>query len=280
MAIALDWYPVRPDLYSSGPSKGAFIALSNFPNGGALKPLPLANGQKHFNHWDDRHQSHSLRVALELATGGVFDTAASGETKSLTYNFVWHELRTIEKDPVGGLIWGTRWGAGIRVHLRTKTLATNAKLTLGAVAAQVELGEADSRFEVETFGITDQSFIAELPGPGRLDQAAADTLTKLGDKLHDYTVKQRKAKLVPRPYELLAPPDFFQIPVYNALSFVFAAAQMKKGVSYDQALKTAAKFDNVSPLKVHRLYAKWGAPLNGDAPSKAIVERAAKFLDV
>lgn len=272
----LDWYPIAPDLMKA---TGAFASLQNFPRAAELKPVPLRAEKQPLNKWDEWYHGHSSRVTFKLGVGGVFNAGVDAEGHTISYQATWFEDEELDGGPHGGLLHGTRWGAGIRLLIRISTMEASAELDLSSLAAQSQLGRVQATFTVEVFGVKDPSVVKLLPGPGRLDLSVIENFRMAAT--HIKLLKDGDA-LYSVPFEVLAPPAFFQTPIYDALSLMFAASRIEKGVSYSDAIadaygRMAAK---VSPLKVHELYQRWGAPLDGSPPSRALRTKAANFLDV
>ncbi|HOX57896.1 MAG TPA: hypothetical protein PLC99_13495 [Verrucomicrobiota bacterium] len=264
MVPELAWYPVAPDLTPNG----AFVSLAGFPNAEKLKPVPLREDMKPFNKWRDEADNTSMRVAASLGVAGFGSLETDVDHQQYIFNYVAfeeHSLAGTEAEPVGGLVWGTKWGAGLRVKLRILTTTSHASLGLPQIATQIELGSLQASFEAETFGIPDPRLAAGLPGPGRLGKAALKDLLKVADRIKKDADNNNTGDWSALPFRVQLPRSAFEDRVYEALSTSFAAHQIKRGVSYANAVEAARKRRHGSWLAVHQLYQRLGIKLD-DSP--------------
>lgn len=270
------WHAVDPDLNG----QKAFAALSHFPFASKLKPVELDSNKEHFNVWDYLESAQSQRVAFDLGVGSVFRNKMEHEGSNLTISAMWY-TEEIANEPVGHLIGGTRWGAGIRIHVRTSSTANNGSFDLMGLAVASEMGLVQTEYTIETIGVKDVSILSSLPAPGRLDNEAVSAFYKAADAVRDM---KAKGTLTPVPFEIYVSESYFQEPILNALSTAFAAGQIHRGISYKQTMEDAIALreDNkeLSLLKIHELYKQWAVPLNEDAPTSDHRKKAAELLNI
>src|ERR1043166_1062434 len=112
-----DWIAIDSTLTDVG----AFAAFSTLPQGSKLKPIPLDPGQPPFGILWQRELQYEFNVAAQLGLASLVDFKTSFKSRTIAYDVVLYSEVITSSVPNGGLIYGTRWGAG----LRTKIEVTN-----------------------------------------------------------------------------------------------------------------------------------------------------------
>jgi hypothetical protein len=267
MLDELGWFPINTDRAANG----ALVSLASFPNGSQLLPIPLFPGQRHFNRFEDESDTTSLQVAASLGVGSIGDLKTGADITQFIYHYLWYEEVSLvgsNTPPVGGILWGTKWGAGLRITVRVQTSQSQLNLTLAELGTRVELGTLSASFETETFGIAAGSYIAKLPRPGRLDNATVKVLLSAADEIKNAGAAI-KATWTPLPFRVQLPRSVFSNQVYGALSTAFAARQIRNGTSYAQAVAKAKAHPHASWLAVHHLYESLALSLDDKAVPEA-----------
>jgi hypothetical protein len=142
---------------------------------------------------------------------------------------------TSAEAPLGGSIYGTRWGAGFRVMITIWDLQAKLEVQPGTISSGVELGLVNASFEIIGFGFSDGDIFKDLPGPGRFDRNNYSRLSKAADTINGYLQKNADS-LKPQPLQVFMSPPRTESPLANSQAALFAARQIKAGKTCTAAL--------------------------------------------
>ena len=156
----LAWYPISPTLTD----KGSFSAFAYEPEAKELKPIPLDEGTDPFSQFKVLQSSFNIQTAANLGVG-VGSISGNFSSFVLSYEAMVFTEKIVEA-PIGGKIFGTRWGAGLRVMLKISEIKSKVNFNFGAIAASTELGLAKVEYEINGIGINKPDILGILPGPG------------------------------------------------------------------------------------------------------------------
>jgi hypothetical protein len=218
-----DWYPISPRLTK----EGAFEAFSDLENGKEMKPVPLAANQRQFSDFKVHFTSVRLDTASRLGIASIVDITSSSNTLVMTYDAMRY-TETSAETPLGGMIYGTRWGAGFRVMVTIWDLESKLEVQPGIIAAGVELGMVNASFEIVGFGIANGDIFKDLPGPGRFDRNNYSRLSKAADTINGYLQKNVDS-LRPQPLQVFMSAPRVQSPLASSQAALYAARQLAAG---------------------------------------------------
>jgi len=267
----LSWFPINPSLTESG----AFSAFAYEAEADVLKPIPLDKGTDPFSQFRVLQSSFDLEVAGKLGIG-IGSINAGFQAMVLSYEAMLFTEK-ISETPVGGKIYGTRWGAGLRVMLKITDRKADTKLSFGAIAASTELGLARVEYEINGIGINKPEILAVLPGPGDFNFSNYKKILDAVDNVKNYLSKNAK-DLQPRPFQIFISEDNTLDLFSNTRSVLFAV----KNIIGRNPLKTAlanaeGKF---SASTIRSVYTKFELFEENQQPSREHKKQAEKFLDV
>ncbi|TXD82133.1 hypothetical protein ESY86_15820 [Subsaximicrobium wynnwilliamsii] len=267
----LKWFPINPLLKEDG----SFYSLSLMDNADELKPLYLEDDENPFSLFSVTQSSLNVQTAADL---GISFGSANVSYKSfcLSYEAMLFTEK-ITTNPIGGKIYGTRWGAGLRVVLKVTDIESNASFNFGAIAAAAELGLAKVEYEIRGIGISSPSILKILPGPGEFNFANYNKILEAADKVKDYMSKNED-KLKPQPFQVFMSDELGRDIFKDSQSVIFAARNVMTRNSLSEALASAgAKF---SPEIIMGFYAKVGILDDKTTPTRDDKKEAQSFLDV
>ena len=235
----MEFYSINPTLTA----EGSFLALANKEQAEELKPVALDAGENPFTGFKVFQRSLNSSVASTLGFSGLFSASADMNSRAVIYEaFLFTDKYA--QQPLGGLIFATRWGAGLRLVLKVTDIKGAGSLGIGAVAAKVELGQAAAQFEIEGIGISDPKILGALPGPGDFDYTNYQKILSATDKVKSFMAKNQE-DLTPRPFQvgLVQPPE--RDLIERSRSVVYAVRRIAKRVTMSEALDTAigSEFD-------------------------------------
>ncbi len=267
-----NWYPIDPSLTN----KGAFHALSQEKNAGRLKPIPLDKNDQAFAQIRVLQNSLSMDTAQSLGVA-VASIQSNFRAFCLTYEVMMFSDKVSTK-PVGGKIYGTRWGAGLRVMLKVANVDINAeaKLTFGAIAASAQLGMASVEYEINVIGINDPKIVSLLPGPGEFNFESYSKILDAADEVKKYMSK-KDAKLEAKPFQVFLTDDFKRDVFKDSQSVIFACRQVMNKTNLLNALKKADSRYNKEIIK--STYKKFGINDQTERPNKDKRVKAEHFLN-
>ena len=161
--------------------------------------------------------------------------------------------------------------------LNVTQLKASGNVSIGLVAANVQLGQARATYEITGIGISDAGILTALPDPGDFN---FDSYRKILEATA--TVKKYMAdhtdKLVAKPFavSLTKPPSADR--VERAHSVVFAMRRLLKRVILADAIKAAGVDTDVSILR--EVYATFaGITDENQRPDNATSDRAQDWLN-
>ncbi len=225
-----DWYPISPRLTK----EGAFEAFSDLENSKDMKPVPLAPDQKPFADFKVHFTSVRLDTASRLGIANMVNLSHAANTLVMTYDAMRY-TETSAETPLGGSIYGTRWGAGFRVMITIWELQSKLEVQPGIISAAVELGLVNASFEIVGFGFSNGDIFKELPGPGRFDRQNYNRITQAADKISGYLAKNSDS-LRPQPLQVFMSAPHIRSPLSSPQAALYAARQLAAGKTCTVAL--------------------------------------------
>lgn len=267
----LNWYPINPLLKDDG----SFYAFSFNENAEELKPVELARDDNPFAQFNVTQNTLNIQTAGEL---GIGIGAASGSFKSffLSYEAMMYTEK-ITSTPIGNKIYGTRWGAGLRVVLKVSDIQSNAGFNFGAIAASAELGLAKVEYEINGIGINAPNLLKILPGPGEFNFDSYTKIIEAATKVKKY-MADNSDKLTPQPFQVFMSDEVNNDVFKDSQSVIYAARNVMSRNSLAEALGNArGKFN---PEIISGFYAKVGILDETNIPSRNDKKEAQSFLDV
>ena len=256
----LKWTPISPELKENG----SFMALSHLENPDELKPVELLETDKNFTQFKVYQNQYSIETALSLGFAPIGNVDSSFRSTA----FIWEAMLFTDKiteTAVGGKIWGTRWGAGLRVALKVSQTQANAKLSFGAIAASSELGIVNVEYEISGIGITDQQVLSYLPGPGNFNYDTYLKILKAADKVKSF-LGNENTDLIARPFQLLMQQPKLTDPISQSRSVLFAVNRIIDRNSLETALECAANMFDADIIQY--VYQQFGIIRNDINPSR------------
>lgn len=267
----LMWFPIDPTLTE----RGGFATFSRDRLADELKPIVLDPGIPPFSQFKVMQTSCNLQTAASLGIG-VGSASGSYNSFILNYEAMLFNEKIVE-NPVGGKIYGTRWGAGLRVSLKVKDIQSNIKIGFGAIAANTELGLATVEYEISGIGINSAEIIKVLPDPGDFN---FDSYKKILDAVGEVKkfMAEHSDKLVPKPFQVFIS-DEINTDIYSETrSVLYAARNISDRNSLKSAMQNAGNKYIISVIK--DVYAKYRIFDENQEPSKDQKRLAEEFLDI
>ena len=267
----LNWFPINPLTKENG----SFYSLSLMDNSDELKPLPLNDGEDPFSQFKVMQSSLNIQTAADL---GVSIGSINGSFKSfcLSYEAMLFTEK-ITTNPIGGKIYGTRWGAGLRVILKVSDIQSKANFNFGAIAAAAELGLAKVEYEINGIGISAPSILKVLPGPGEFNFENYNKIIEAAEKVKKY-MSDNSDKLTPKPFQVFMSDEVNKDIFKDSQSVIYAARNVMSRNTLTEALTNArGKF---SPEIITDFYMKVGILDDVTKPTRDDKREAKSFLDV
>jgi len=267
----LNWYPINPLLKEDG----SFYSLSFSENANELKPIDLSEDENPFAQFKVMQSSLNLQTASEL---GVAIGSANGSFKSfcLSYEAMMFTEK-ITTTPIGGKIYGTRWGAGLRVVLKVTDIQSKADFNFGAIAAAAELGLAKVEYEINGIGISKPSILKVLPGPGEFNFENYNKILEAADKVKKY-MADYSDELKPEPFQVFMSDEVNKDIFKDSQSVIYAARNVMSRNTMSEALSNSRGM--FSPEIITGFYSKIGIFHDDAKPSREDKREAQSFLDV
>ncbi len=266
------WIPIDVNLDDDG----AFAALSHLPRAAELKPKPLAPDQEPFGTWWANGSTLSVSVASRLGLSGIVDRSSSFNSTTITYDVALYS-EALDSQGNGDIIYGTRWGAGLRARITVRDYQSKTTMSLSSVAAAASLGLVDASYQIEGIGISDPSLLKLLPDPGRFDEKSHGQLMDAVKQV-ETSILATKQGLTAMPFMIyVANAAFVQEPVDRARSFLFGARALAEKNPLRGALARADQ--SVDAVAVRTVYQKWadGTP-EDHGPPQAAIDAATSWL--
>ncbi|WP_158963778.1 hypothetical protein [Myroides fluvii] len=266
----LEWFPVSPVL----DEQGGFYALKIADETQeSLKPVELSSGDQLFSQSEVLQRSISVNLAAEL---GILTSTASVVFNS--YCFCYEVMLFTDKitsTPIAGKIYGTRWGAGLRIILNVSDFKGDTQFKFGAIAASAELGLAKVEYRINTIGFNDSGMLSMLPDPGEFDFVTYSKIIATSAFVKQY-MADNLSKLTPQPFQVYLSRDYSNYDIDKARSILYAANAVKARLSLlDAILKGKGVYDE---NLIRNFYAQMGITDERAIPSKDLKKRANQFL--
>lgn len=192
-------------------------------------------------------RAQTIRVSLNYAASAGFGPVASGSVTGKTEYYVYELVRpVVVQGTIEGPITSATYGIGARFLMRVSTAEADFKVSLGNVAAAVQLGRVDASVSLKLFGLG--AHLASITIPPDLFtfsdfdmetyEAANALIRELSVKLKDLPADSVNPTLLGVELRRLYSDD-----LEDALqSGNYALWRIAKGDSLTTALATAAKF--------------------------------------
>lgn len=264
------WYPINPTLTD----KGAFSALSFDENGNELKPIPLDPGADPFSQFRVLQSTFNIQLAATLGIG-VGSIGGNYNSFILSYEAMVFTEKTVEA-PIGGKIYGTRWGAGLRVVLKVSEAKSNVNFNFGAIAASSELGLVKVEYEINGIGINKPDILAVLPGPGDFNFANYKKILDAVDTVKSY-MAQHSADLQPKPFQVFVSDDNNKDIFTDARGILYGMRNIVSRNSLATAIANSKNKYNISTIK--STYARFQIFEDNIEPTKDQKRQAEDFLN-
>jgi hypothetical protein len=229
--MALQWYAIDPQRTD----KGSFTAFAHRPNADDLRPVNLDPDDQEFQVIDVLETFLGWNQATELGVGpfGGFQSTASSVV--LTYDLMAYTEKTIAQ-PIAGEIYGTRWGAGVRLAVAVGEAKADADLSIGMVAAKTELGMARSSFRLTVYGVNDLELLKLVPGPGAFDIKSYTQILDATTAIKNYMGDpSKRTSLHSQPIQVCMLRKQQSTLMDDAQSAVFALRRIARGKTLKQA---------------------------------------------
>lgn len=268
---SLQWLPINPLLKEDG----SFYSLSLEENASELKPLELESDENPFSQFKVMQSTLNVKTAAKL---GVSIGSVSGSFKSfvLSYEAMLYTDK-VSSTPIGGKIYGTRWGAGLRVLLKVSEYNSKGSFNFGAIAAAAELGLAKVEYEINGIGISKPSILKVLPGPAEFNFDSYNKILDAADKVRRYMADNHE-ELSPEPFQVFMSDEVNQDLFKETQSVVYAARNVMSRNSLNEAISNAGARFNVDIIS--SFYLKMGITDENRRPSRDDKREASDFLDV
>lgn len=265
------WIPISPDVNE----KGNFIALSHLSNSEELFPVKEGNKQE-YNQLKITQNQVDANLAFKL---GLFNSL-SVDTSSKVFAFcyeavIYSEVTT--QNPIGDIIYGTRYGTGYRIMLKVSNLEANASLSITSIAAEATLRRAQVEFELHGFGFPNNaSILVEAPDPGDFNVDTWAEIKAYTTKLKAF-LKENYKDLQPKPYSLLIDPQKVINTTAEFQSHLYAYNKISKRIKLEEALKEVNGKYKVEIVK--QVYRSIGIQ-NNDQPTIDQSNSASKIMNI
>lgn len=264
------WYPINPTLTD----RGAFSALAYDENGKDLKPIPLDPGTDPFSQFRVLQSSFNIQVAANLGIG-VGSVGGNYNAFILSYEAMVFTEKIVEA-PIGGKIYGTRWGAGLRVILKVSEIKSNVNFNFGAIAASTELGLAKVEYEINGIGINKPDILAVLPGPGDFNFTNYKKILDAVDAVKTY-MSQHTTDLQPKPFQVFVTDDSNKDIFADTRGILYAMRNIVSRNSLKTAISNSQNKYSISTIK--SAYAKFQIFDEGQEPTRDQKKMAEDFLN-
>lgn len=266
----LFWYSINPMLTENG----AFSAFSFEENANEIKPVILENRDDQFSQFRVMQNSYNIQLANQLGIGvGAIDTNFNSFVLSYEAMLFSEKITQI---PIGGKIYGTRWGAGIRVNLKISDIKSGIKFDFGAIAANVELGLANVEYELNGIGITKPDIISILPSPGNFNFGNYKVILDAVDNIREYMSKNSN-ELVAKPFQVYLSDEINNDLLTESKSVVYAMRKIAHRNTLQDALNNIQGKFNASIIK--SVYAKFNIFDLNSQPNRDQADRADDYYD-
>lgn len=267
----LNWYPISPTITE----KGNFSAFSFEENSSEIKPVPLELSDDPFSQFRVLQNSFNTQIASKLGVG-VGSLAGNYDSFVLAYEAMLFTEKTVES-PIGGKIYGTRWGAGLRVNLKISELKSAVNFNMGAIAASSELGLSKVEYEINGIGISKPDILSALPDPGDFDFATYQKILDAAKVVKTY-MSDHKDELKPKPFQVFLSDDINEDIFTNSRAVLFSIRNIVNRNSLKTAIQNSQNKFNVSTIK--SVYARYQILDENQEPTKEQKRKAEDFLNL
>lgn len=267
----LTWYPISPTLTD----KGNFSVFSFEENATELKPVELDPGSDPFTQFRVLQSSFNVQTAANLGFG-VGSINGNFNSFVLSYEAMVFTEKIVNV-PIGGKIYGTRWGAGLRIILKITEIKSELNFNFGAIAASSELGLAKVEYEINGIGISKPDILAVLPGPGDFNFTNYQKILDAVDKVRAY-MAEHSSELQPRPFQVFLNDDQQKDIFIDSRAILFAMRNIVSRNTLAEAIQNAQSRFNSSTIKA--VYAKHRILNENETPTREHKRQAEDFLDV
>jgi len=267
----LAWFPINPTLTRDG----QFSAFSFENNASELKPVPLDASADRFSQFKVLQSNLNIQTAAKL---GVGVNTVSGGYNSVVFSYeAMLFTEKVTETPLGGQIYGTRWGAGLRVMLRVTDIKSKFDLNFGAIAASSELGLSRVEYEIHGIGIRNPEILSVLPGPSEFNFSTYKKIIDAVDTVKGYMAQQAK-DLTPQPFQVFLREDVNQDVFTETRAILFAAKQITQRKSLAEALETADAGYNRNTIRA--VYARFNIFEDSLVPTREQKKQAEEFVKI
>ncbi len=265
----LIWYPISPSLTA----KGAFSTFADDDNGKELKPIPLDTGTDPFSQFRVLQDSYNIQVAANLGIG-VGSMAGNYNAFVLSYEAMVFTEKIVET-PMGGKIYGTRWGAGLRVILKVSEINSKANMSFGAIAASTELGLARVEYEINGIGINKPDILSVLPGPGDFNFSNYKKILDAVDAVKRY-MAENSNELQPKPFQIFVSDENNKDIFTDSRAIIYAMRNIVSRNTLRTAMDNSQNKYSISIIKA--VYAKFQILDESLKPSREQKSQAEEYL--
>lgn len=266
----LAWYPISPNLTD----KGAFSAFAYDENGKEIKPIPLDPGADPFSQFKVLQNSFNVQVASNLGVG-VGSISGNYNSFVLSYEAMVFTEKIVET-PIGDKIYGTRWGAGLRVILKVSEIKSNVNFNFGAIAASSELGLARVEYEINGIGINKPDILAVLPGPGDFNFSNYKKILDAVDTVKNY-MSQKPNELVPKPFQVFITDENNKDIFTDSRAIIYGMRNVVSRNTLKTAILNSKNKFNTSTIKA--VYSKFQILDENFEPTREQKRQAEDFLN-
>lgn len=267
----LNWFPINP----LRKEDGSFYALALMENAEELKPVALDADDDPFAQFKVIQSTLNIQTALDLGIG-IGSVYGSFKSFVLSYEAMLFTEKIVT-NPIGGKIYGTRWGAGLRVVLKVSDIQSKTSFNFGAIAAAAELGLAKVEYEINGIGINSPNILKILKGPGEFSFENYTKILEAAEKVKKY-MADNSDKLTPQPFQVFMSDEINKDVFKDSQSVLYAAKNVVSRNTLGEALsKSAGKY---SSDIIEGFYAKMGILDDHVKPSRDDRREASDFLDV
>ncbi len=230
------WVDIDPAIDSNGD----FVVLSGTNLSNKYKPHPKpedwANQAKLMQ--DEFSEvsldfSSSLRIASTVDITGKFNSVIINRTIALSTD-------VSENGYEGSNVIETRYGVGIRLKVKISNIAIGTKINYYVVGAASEMGHANVEYEISGIGISDTSFLSELPGPINITQDSMSDIKKAFIKLKNKLANIDVENLKPQPYSIKVKEPEKIDPTLKSQAIVFSIVKVAERTRLADAIKEGA----------------------------------------
>jgi hypothetical protein len=247
--------------------KGRIRALVPFLQDKAT-PVPLGALD---GRWDftTSFSSQSADLFARVGVGTLFGTTGSFMHRAVVYDVLVGKDRLASGEVSDGQIVRTFWGAGLRVAVRYQVFDSKTSLSLGMLAAAVELKAASAQYQVSAFGLGPEELALVLegvPALGALDLEAFGRLMQATDRMKESIPAALTAERL-RPLILGFAKN---LPISETLdegtNFLWAMRAIASGMSLAAAKQN--RWASVAEHELERIYLEH-APNGPDSSARA-----------